>query len=404
MRLIFLTGLFPLESYDTIISDSKGVIQYAADALQKAIIHGIAHWTDNLQIVNLPYIGSFPKRYKASRISTCPFTINTDGKEIKGINVGFCNIAGIKQISRLYNSYKALLKNVDDTSNVILVYAITYPFLKACEKIKRQYPQTKVVLIVPDLPEYMSGNDSLIVRLLKSINSHLLNDIYSCVDGYVLLSQYMKDRLPINGKPMTVVEGIYNPIEEKLTTNRITFNNDKYILYTGTLAKRYGVMRLVESFTKVRDSSVKLYICGEGDSKEDIIRYASSDPRIIYKGQVKREEALLLQRNASLLVNPRTPEGEFTKYSFPSKTMEYLASGVPTLLYRMPGIPDEYYEYCYNLTDLSLEAFTNAIETIISKDKCELHSFGMKAKAFILEQKNSYQQTKKIIDLVECLK
>lgn len=403
MNLLFLTGLFPSVSYDKIVSDSKGSIQYAADALQKAIIHGLAHWTDKLQIINLPFIGSYPKRYKKSHVSTFPFTINTEEKEAKGLNVGFCNIAGIKQISRFYNSYRALSENVDDTSNVILVYAITSPFLKACEKIKRRNPKTKVVLIVPDLPEYMSSNDSILVRILKQINYHFLDRLYACVDGYVLLSQYMLDRLPINNKPWTVVEGIYNPIQEQSNFQSASLKGEKYILYTGTLARRYGIMRLVEAFTKVKEPSVKLYICGDGDSKEEIIRYSKLDSRIIYRGQVMREEALILQRNATLLVNPRTPEGEFTKYSFPSKTMEYLASGVPTLLYRLPGIPEEYYEYCYSLTDLSIQALTEAIEVIIRKDESELYEFGLRAKTFIEDQKNSYQQTKKIIELIDRL-
>ena len=38
-------------------------------------------------------------------------------------------------------------------------------------------------------------------------------------------------------------------------------------------------------------------------------------------------------------VNPRQNNEEFTKYSFPSKTMEYLASGVPVVAYKLDGIP-----------------------------------------------------------------
>jgi glycosyltransferase involved in cell wall biosynthesis len=400
MKLLFLTGLFPPVSYDKIVADSKGCIQYAADALQKAIIHGLSYWIDDFQIINLPYVGSYPKRYKNKRILTYPFTISADGREVNGYNVGFCNISGIKHFSRLRNSYRALSDLCDGSATIVLVYAITTPLLKACDKIKRKYPNTKIVLIVPDLPEYMSSNLSPVLRFLKSVNSWILNRLYRCVDGYVLLSKYMKDSLPINNKPWTVVEGIYNPIITKIPCNEVNAEyNERYILYTGTLARRYGVMRLVEAFARLKNPLIKLYICGDGDSKADIIRYSAMDPRIIYKGQIRREEALNLQRHATLLVNPRTPEGEFTKYSFPSKTMEYLASGVPTLLYRLPGIPEEYYEYCYSLTDLSIEALTNAIETIINKSESELCEMGLRAKTFIEENKNSYKQAQKIINL-----
>ena len=41
-------------------------------------------------------------------------------------------------------------------------------------------------------------------------------------------------------------------------------------------------------------------------------------------------------------MNPRSADAEYTKYSFPSKTIEYLATGVPVVMNRLPGIPEEY--------------------------------------------------------------
>ena len=59
-------------------------------------------------------------------------------------------------------------------------------------------------------------------------------------------------------------------------------------------------------------------------------------------GQVSLNEARALQKTADVLVNPRLNEGEYTKYSFPSKTMEYLSTGRPVVCYKLDGIPDEY--------------------------------------------------------------
>lgn len=130
---------------------------------------------------------------------------------------------------------------------------------------------------------------------------------------------------------------------------------------------------------------------------------ALRDERIIFKGQLPRKEVLRLQRKATLLVNPRTPEGEFTKYSFPSKTMEYLASGVPTLLYKLPGIPDEYYEYCYTLEQLGVESLSQKLSIILSSSQQHLRSVGRKARNFILSQKNPIKQCEKIMMLIERL-
>ena len=53
-----------------------------------------------------------------------------------------------RSIRRWYGS------SYGDTT-VLIVYSIHTPFLKAAVDIKRKYKNTKVVLIVPDLPEYM---------------------------------------------------------------------------------------------------------------------------------------------------------------------------------------------------------------------------------------------------------
>jgi glycosyltransferase involved in cell wall biosynthesis len=286
---------------------------------------------------------------------------------------------------------------------VILVYAIHTPFLKACVEAKKRHKNLKIILIVPDLPEFMSQKSNPIRNLLQLLNQRTLDGLYKYVDGYVLLSEFMTDRLPVGDKPWEVVEGIFNQLDEKKMTNEENVESDKYILYTGTLARRYGIMNLVEAFHRLTMQDVKLFICGDGDTKNEIIDFAKKDSRIIYKGLVRREDAMVLQKNALLLVNPRTPEGEFTKYSFPSKTMEYLASGTPTLLYRLPGIPNEYYDYCYGLSDLSIEALTYKLNEILSIDKEELKALGIRARNFILEKKNPKQQTKKIIDLIHKL-
>lgn len=42
MKVSLLLGCFPSDKYDEIVSNSKGVIQYAADALQKSFLEGLS--------------------------------------------------------------------------------------------------------------------------------------------------------------------------------------------------------------------------------------------------------------------------------------------------------------------------------------------------------------------------
>lgn len=47
--------------------------------------------------------------------------------------------------------------------------------------------------------------------MLKKINRKSLNKLYDKIDGFILLTEFMTERLPIGNKPYRVVEGIFNP-------------------------------------------------------------------------------------------------------------------------------------------------------------------------------------------------
>ena len=405
MKIIMVGGIFPPERYNTIIESSLGVIDFAADTLQKSILNGLSyHIPSGVTLLNLPFIGSYPSGYKRLFDRKYEFDFETPYGMVNGYNVGFCNMCGY----RLYSRYRRLKRSgalrqimQHDEEKVLLIYSVTIPPVQACVDIKKRYPNTKIVCLVTDLPEYMSSKKNIIRDAYKKIEDTLLKKCYESVDGWVLLSQHMAERLPIKKDNWVVMEGIYNGLTDDAVES--TKSDEKYILYSGTLAKRYGIQTLVKAFHKSNIPDVKLYICGAGDSQKMIESYSQKDKRVRYLGQLRREDVLKLQKNAMLLVNPRTPEGEFTKYSFPSKTMEYMASGVPVLMYRLPGIPEEYFNYCYKVEDVGETALTKAIEDVLNKSSEELANMGKSAREFILEHKNPIAQMGKVVEFIKAL-
>ena len=125
-----------------------------------------------------------------------------------------------------------------------------------------------------------------------------------------------------------------------------------------------------------------------------------NDSRVIFLGRVDRKEALALQRGASVLVNPRQNNEEFTRYSFPSKTMEYLASGVPVVAYRLDGIPSEYDRYINYVPDNSPQALAGVITDVLNRSAEERRLEGACAKRFVLGEKNRVRQAKRILDFL----
>ena len=158
---------------------------------------------------------------------------------------------------------------------------------------------------------------SLAKRLFERKMASYSYSAISCIDAFCLLTRQMADYMKID-KPYVVMEGIstFSEPQPKKETRNI-----KTILYTGTLHKRFGILNLVDAFRTIDNPNYRLRICGLGDCETEITRHACNDSRIEFKGQLARKDVLKLQQEATVLVNPRQNNEDFTKYSFPSITI-----------------------------------------------------------------------------------
>ena len=397
MDILCLMGLFPDEYRDQIQKDSIGGMQYAADKLQWAIVRGLDSIEGvNVRIANSLYIGSYPKRYKKCKIPTFYFkhSENASGD----VNIGFCNLMGYKFFSKYINIKKVLkkwAKEKTDEQKVLLVYALTTPFCQLANYIKKRFPEIKVCIAVPDLPEYMSTSQKKNFRSkIKSVEIKLLKKATRNVDCFVFLADAMREWFE---KPVkyTVVEGIASA---DMQPSAPADERKKSIIYAGGIKKEYGVVDLVDAFIKVDDPEWELIIYGDGTAVEEIKNMCAERDNVKLMGSVPNSEVVAAQKTASLLVNPRKNQ-VFTKYSFPSKVLEYMSSGTPMLAYKLDGIPDEYDDYYYRISEEE-NGFADSLKYVMELSGEERCDMGEKAKGFVLENKNPTAQCLKIIELI----
>lgn len=403
--ILFLGKLFPKEEEKMIFNKSRNNMQDAANAFQWKIVSGMeSNMESPMQIFNMIPIGSYPKNYDDM------FVKETSFEHIKGakdINIGFLNLCYIKHFIRefyLKPHVARWTKKVGVRRKVIISYTLDAAYLKSIKKAKIMDPSIITCAIVPDLPLYtnLSKNLSPLLKLYIKFNNIRLKKLLNYIDSYVLITEQMKDELPPN-KPYQIIEAIAEDIFDKSSVSK-TDDNIRTILYTGTLHQKFGILHLLEAFSMIKDEKYRLVICGIGDSEKRIEEMAKLDSRIDFRGQVSRGEALRLQCTSTVLVNPRLNNEVFTRYSFPSKTMEYLASGTPVVSYKLDGIPDEYDKYITYVPDEKVESLRDTLISVCEKDAIELKRSGQKSRKFVLENKNNLIQTKKIFKLIEQVK
>lgn len=397
--VVFLGGIFTPLQINMIERESKGVIQNAADGLQKKLIEGLSEtYPGPVSVSNLPFIGSYPK---LSRLKFFPGT--NEFVHAKILGQGFVNIRVLKTFSRFFSAFLGLFRASPSRRCSIVVYSAHLPFLFAAILYRSIFRDSRVCLILPDFPEFM-GEGGQLYRIAKSVESWIFYRLVRRIDGFVLLTRFMAERLNLRDDQFVVVEGIADTLPTGTVGDKsYDHPNRRAFLYTGTLASRYGIMDLVKAFRLVKHPHAQLWICGEGDSRENIIEAARQDQRIRFLGQVSRDGARQFQREANVLVNPRQPTGEFTRYSFPSKTLEYMASGRPVLMYHLPGIPDEYLPHFIQPSSLGIDGLAATMEQLANADLEDLETIGVRALEFVFEQKNAIVQCKKIVELLESM-
>lgn len=369
---------FPKATYPGIVSGSS---------FQQAIIEGIEH-----------------QGYHVKILSDCDMTSgerlewshNGKSRDIRVAGNGNKFLRIPKKIIEFDKEIKK--NNILKGINFVFAYEMHFPYLFCMRLIKRINPNIKTVLICPDLSIYMDLDSKKLSlkALLKRIEAKFVKKYLKKIDGYILFTKQMYDYFAKYEKPYVVLEGVYS---DKYSLN--DSQKKQFIMHAGSLHRNVGIEALIEAFENIENSTHELWFFGSGAMDEYILEKSKKNKKIKHMGFVSPQELFEYEKQATLLVNVRDPKAEYTKYSFPSKTFEYMASGTPYLSTDLPGIPEEYKQYMFLIEDNKPETIRRGILNVLALTTQERNEFGEKARTFILKEKNKFVQSHKIIDFID---
>lgn len=387
-KVLFLGGLIPHD--EEIIIDTKNFMNAAADAFQMQLINGIEQNGYKPIVISAPFIGSFPINYKKVFYKSKEYA---DGY----CYVSFNNIWGIRNFSRYRGLKKELKKDTYADIKKVIVYSVHTPFARIAKYLKKMNPNTQICLIVPDLPEHMNLREkkSILYRIAKVIDCKVFYNLAKYFDCFCFVSKYQSEKVNKLNKPETIVEGIAKIVEE---TYSPVDNSKKRIVYTGSLNKQFGIMNLILAVQGM-SKDVELILCGSGDAIQEIKKL--NDGRIKYLGVLDQVATRKVQLSANVLVNPRTNNGAYTRYSFPSKTIEYLSTGRPVVCYKLDGIPDDYDAHLIFPKDESVEELRQTLDEVLSYDNNQLEKIFLFNTEFIKISKGQKFMVRKIISMFD---
>ncbi len=397
MNILYFGTVCDLEKYNDLLKNCQAKPSVSTIVFETALLDGLKKNGADIEIHSFPMIPVFPhiKQFYIGEINgTIPC-----GYEYKWLKT--VNIPVLKQISRNLSARKVLKKWAKSNKNgVIILYSIP-PFLaKTILSYSKKY-SVKTIAIIPDLLKdmYINENSKSLITKLKNIYIKPALKIQNRFDGYVYLTDAMHNAVAPH-KPYIVVEGIADISgAEQQKINKKSF--PAVIMYAGMLHEKYGIINLLDAFEMLDNTEAQLWLFGDGTARQKIEKRMADNHKIKYFGVVNHNDILKYEKQATVLVNPRNPEDEFTYYSFPSKTIEYMLSGTPLLSTKLNGIPNEYYNYIFSIDNNSSAALAEALNNILSYSEDKLNEIGSLARNFIIEEKNSYRQAEKILNFVK---
>jgi glycosyltransferase involved in cell wall biosynthesis len=187
-------------------------------------------------------------------------------------------------------------------------------------------------------PTIYFGNSKSILNTCRK--RFYINNIYGLYHGLLVMTNPLTDFFMSKSIPQKKLLLVPQTVDHMLFNQNVQsskkYSNNIYVAYIGSLnQQKDGVQTLVESFTIVLSKypQLDLLIAGEGSIQEKIdltllIEKLQLQHNIHYIGQIAHKEIPFFLQGAKILVSCR-PKSLQSDFGFPTKIVEYLASGIP---------------------------------------------------------------------------
>ena len=247
-----------------------------------------------------------------------------------------------------------------DTDTTFLTFGYSYQTARLFLKLKKQYG-VKLFTYIFDTHRgvlaSLPGYKQWILERYHQHGIHLTNRF----DGVILFRETAyKDlgfTIPYHISRIGVEE---NEIADQY---RFTDHAPLRAVYAGALEEYNGIRLMLDAFGQLDTGRITLDIYGNG-SLENVVRKTADHVRIRYHGRVEHKQVVQAQKQADLLLNLRDLSSPVCRYAFPSKLIEYLASGVPVCSTRVLQ-KNEFEDAAFVLDDFSTDGLLSILNRIL---------------------------------------
>ena len=234
---------------------------------------------------------------------------------------------------------------------------------------KKIHSKVKIALLIQDVLSIGTGLQSI----QKYLDRKSLHRLSFC-NLVVPISRHIVPDFDIDAPSVVVQGGITKRILDHFPIGEFGKPKAKRVVFAGSLEPHNGVHLLIDQWD-AQAIQTDLHIFGKGSLKDRVMQSAKNNPHVHYHGFAPHSEVQDYISESMFILILRFDLGIETKYFFPSKFWEALASESHIICNRFDSFPDDLKKYCIMLSpDFSnlnvIDRFSNEdIDQILERRK-----------------------------------
>jgi glycosyltransferase involved in cell wall biosynthesis len=331
----------------------------------------------------------------------------TVAQKFRIVLLPFINFGPLKTFSVAVGLFVALLRwgwrHRKSRERVILLYNLAAP-PGIVSVVAGRLVGASVVAVVADIQ--IPGSGMVEDTFFRRVEHRLQAAAMRRCDGLVVLTRAMAlDFAP--GVPYLRMEGAVpdaldgGTLQIADTKVQCGRDGDIVIMYAGGLSELKGIPLLLRAMAILPGEQYRLWITGDGPLRRMVEEASRADDRIKYWGYAPYAEVARLMQRATVLVNPHSGHHTSSRYLFPSKLIEYLATGTPVITTgSTPEVQEEYAGVAFVLPDEDPSTLAVTVQRVAAMTPSELASLGARAQEYVFAHKSWSTQGSRIADFI----
>lgn len=245
--------------------------------------------------------------------------------------------------------FRKKVRKLLDDSDTVICYNITYAWILL--PFWARHKKVRSVAVIADYSEAVSYT-GIAGKLYAGLQGFSMRRF----DTIVGLSANIRGKLKNQQSFILMEGGIDRKLYDAFTFREYKEDTPVILMYSGLLSPVTGVDKLLEVMKNVRNQKIRLLLSGKGDLETQIQQASQEDSRIQYLGHLPYGEYIRRMNQADILINPRNMALPENQNNFPSKIMDYLASGKTIISTKFVGWEkfQEYITFCDTYEEMAI--------------------------------------------------